>query len=231
MKIEKHPAYKYAIDVVNGDIPSNKYIIKTCQHFLDDLKKQKDDGFKYILDMNNVMLITEVTKLINMASGLKVGATAHDSLVGFQWFFLINALCWKEKSDLEKRRYEKNILLIGRKSGKTFLVALTFILLMLTEPKFSEFYSVAPNLELSGIVKKEMMQLLDASPAINKRFKVFADRIECELKKSKFKNLATSKNRMDGKHKSVSQAFLPSLNRAKTVKISCKRQYRANLLF
>lgn len=203
MEIKQHPAYQYAIDVINGDIPSNKYIIKTCQQFLDDLDKQNDEDFKYILDMNNVTLITEVTKLINMASGLKVGATAHDSLVGFQWFFLVNALCWKEKRDLEKRRYEKNILLIGRKSGKTFLVALTFILLMLTEPKFSEFYSVAPDADLSGLVKKEMMQLLDASPAISKRFKVFADRIECELKKSKFKNLATSKNRMDGRKANV----------------------------
>lgn len=203
MDITKHPSYEYAVDVVNGVIPSNKYVIQVCKNFLSDIERQNDEDFKYILDLSYVELITNMSKLINMASGLKVGATAYDSLVGFQWFFLINSLCWKEKEDLEKRRYEKNILLIGRKSGKTFLVGLTFILLMLLEPKFSEFYSVAPSLELSSIIKKEMEQLLSASPAVAKYFKVLADRIECTLKETKFKNLATSKNRMDGRKASV----------------------------
>lgn len=203
IEFKQHEAYKYALDVVDGVIPSNKYITRVCEKFLEDIDNQENDGFPYVLDMNYVELITNMTKLINMASGLKVGMTAYDALTGFQWFFLINSLCWKEKKDLEKRRYEKNILLIGRKSGKTFLVGLTFILLMLLEPKFSEFYSVAPSLELSSIIKKEMEQLLSASPHVSKYFKVLADRIECTLKETKFKNLATSKNRMDGRKASV----------------------------
>ena len=34
------------------------------------------------------------------------------------------------------------------------------------EPEFSEFYSVAPDRELSSIVKKELEQTISASPLI-----------------------------------------------------------------
>lgn len=88
-------------------------------------------------------------------------------------FFLVNALCWKYKQNPIKRRYEKSVLLIGRKSGKSFLVALIFILLLLIEPEYSEFYSVAPDKELSSIVKKEVEQTITAShPSIQKQFQI-----------------------------------------------------------
>lgn len=83
---------------------------------------------------------------------------------------------------------------------KTFLTALVFILLLLIEPRFSEFYSVAPDRELSSMIKKEMEQLIDSSPAISKHFTVLRGEIRCDLKKSKFINLATSNNRMDGRY-------------------------------
>lgn len=82
---------------------------------------------------------------------------------------------------------------------KTFLVALLFILLLLLEPEYSEFYSVAPDRELSSIVKKEMEQTIEKSPIINKHFKIVRGEIRCLLTKSKFVPLATSENRMDGK--------------------------------
>lgn len=53
-----------------------------------------------------------------MADGHKAGTPVKDSLADFQWYFLVNALCWKHKDNPEKRRYEKSVLLIARKSGK-----------------------------------------------------------------------------------------------------------------
>jgi len=53
-----------------------------------------------------------------MPNGIKVGKPIGDCLAGFQWFFIINALCWKEKDNHDKRRYEKSVLLIGRKNGE-----------------------------------------------------------------------------------------------------------------
>ena len=52
-----------------------------------------------------------------MASGPAAGTPVHDALAGFQWFFLVNTLCWKHRDNREKRKHEKAVLLIARKSG------------------------------------------------------------------------------------------------------------------
>lgn len=194
--IRSHKSYIYAQDVASGKIISAKYIIIACKKFLADVE---NPNCKYKIDTEQLKLITGLTALINMATGLKVGISAKDALAGFQWFFLVNALCWFHKDRPEKRRYEKSVLLIARKSGKSFLVGLIFLILMILEPDFSEFYSVAPDRELSSIVKKEIQQMIDASPAISKYFITLRSEIRCTLKKSKFIPLATSDNRMDGR--------------------------------
>lgn len=200
---KKHPAYQYAVDVTSNKFPANKDIIKVCQNFLEDIDANDNDDFEFWFDYKFAQIITAMTKLINMASGIRAGEPVHDSLAPFQWFFIINALCWKHRDNHERRRYEQSTLLIARKSGKTFLVALIFILLLLLEPQFSEFYSVAPDRELSSIVKKEMEQHITSSPLISKHFKVTRSEIRCVLTKSKFIPLATSDNRMDGRKANV----------------------------
>lgn len=200
MNIKEHKAYEYALRVVNGEEIAGKYIIKACQRFLDDIDNPE---CKYFIKESELKLITNLTKLINMATGLKVGISAHDALAGFQWFFLVNALCWYHKDNPKKRRYEKSVLLIARKSGKSFLVGLIFIILLLIEPEFSEFYSVAPDRELSSIVKKEIEQMIQASPLIESRFKALRSELRCELTKSKYVPLANSENRMDGRKANV----------------------------
>lgn len=200
MNILDHKSYQYAKDVVDGKIVSAKYIKKACQNFIDDVH---DPSCKYFIDEEKLSLITNLTKLINMADGLRVGQSAYESLVGFQWFFLVNALCWYHKDNKEKRRYEKSVLLIARKSGKSFLTALLILILMILEPKNSEFYSVAPDRELSSIVKNEIAKMLEASPLINNKFKTVRAEVRFELKKSKFIPLAYSENRLDGRKANV----------------------------
>lgn len=201
-EFESHPAYIYAKKVVNKEIDENEDVYLQCKLFMDKLENDLE-GDEYFFDYDIAELVTNLTKLIMMASGSRAGTPAHDALAGFQWFFIINVFCWKHNDNPDKRQYENNILLIARKSGKTFLTALVFILLLLIEPRFSEFYSVAPDRELSSMIKKEMEQLIDSSPAISKHFTVLRGEIRCDLKKSKFINLATSNNRMDGRKANV----------------------------
>jgi phage terminase large subunit-like protein len=200
MNIKEHKAYQYALDVVEGKILTGKYIKKECKKFLTDLE---NPDCKYFIDEGEVEKITNLTKLVNMASGPAAGKSAHDALAGFQWYFIVNALCWKHKANHEKRRYERSVLLIARKSGKSFLVGLIFILLLLIEPQFSEFYSVAPDRELSSIVKKELEQMLSSSPLLTKHFETTRAETRCKATKSKFVPLATSENRMDGRKANV----------------------------
>lgn len=200
---KNHPAYQYAVDVTSDKFPTNNDIRKVCQTFLEDLEQNENEDFEFWFDYKFAQVITAMTKLINMASGIRAGEPVHDSLAPFQWFFIINALCWKYRDNHQKRRYEQSVLLIARKSGKTFLVALIFILLLLLEPQYSEFYSVAPDRELSSIVKKEMEQQIEKSPLISKHFKIVRSEIRCTLTKSKYVPLATSDNRMDGRKANV----------------------------
>lgn len=202
-KFKQHEAYIYAEKVRNGELIENKYIKKTVDIFFDNLEKNEDENYQYYFDYEFLELVTQMTMLINMASGPAVGTPVHDALAGFQWFFLVNTLCWKHRDNKEKRKYEKSVLLIARKSGKTFLVAILFLLLLLLEPQYSEFYSVAPDKELSSIIKKEMEQHIEKSPLISKHFRILNSEIRCLLTKSKFTPLATSNNRMDGRKANV----------------------------
>lgn len=113
--IIEHPSYQYAKDVVDGKIISGKYIFKECQKFLNELENEDSE---YFLDIDTLEMIDGLTRLINMPDGVRKGQSAYDSLGGFQWYFIVNVLCWKHKSNPEKRKYEKSIMLIGRKNGK-----------------------------------------------------------------------------------------------------------------
>ena len=195
-----NPAIDYCNRVVNKEIPAPKYVKKQCKEFL---KIVNGKSRKYFLDVKEVQLIENATKLMNMASGLAVGKSVYESLVGFQWLFIIAILCVKHKDNPEKRRYETATLLISRKNGKTFLIAVIFAILLIIEPKFSEFYSVAADGELSRIVKKELDQLIISSPLIDKHFRIKRDVVECNLTKSMYKPLNYSNNRLDGRKSNV----------------------------
>ena len=84
------------------------------------------------------------------------------------------------------------------------------------EPDFSEFYSVAPDKQLSTIIKQEMGKMIQVSPDLADAFDVLRSEIRCSPTKSTMVPLANSDGRLDGKQ--LTKKFLPSLNRAKSVK-------------
>lgn len=198
--IKKHKSYLYAKGVVENKIPAPKYVKIQCQEFKDIAEGKSD---KNVIDTNMVKKIDGLLKLMNMADGLKAGKTVYESLAGFQWLFIIAILTVKHKEDIEKRRYELATMLIGRKSGKTFIIAVIFALLLLLEPEFSQFYSVAADGELSRLVKTELEKLLSVSPLLKNRFIVRRTDVTCKLTNNVYKPLNYSRNRMDGRMASV----------------------------
>lgn len=114
-RFKNHPAYVYAEGVVNEDFPTNVYIKKVANDFLKELDNPDS---KYFFDYDLAEDIDALLGLIIVPSGVAVGKKVNEMLAGFQWFFILNALAWKMAEDHEKRRYEKSILLIARKSGK-----------------------------------------------------------------------------------------------------------------
>lgn len=194
-------AYKYASDVVNYKIPAPKYVIKQCQEFL-DIADGKNP--KYLINKPKVKQIESILKILIMPKGLKAGQSIYECSCGYQWVFYISILCVVYRNNLDKRRYETAILEIARKNFKTYTIATIFILLFLLEPKYSKFYSVAPDGSLSREVKTAIEETLKSSPLIyihkeTKRFKILRDYIQFNLTESRYYPLNYSSSRMDGK--------------------------------
>ena len=193
-------AYEYAKRSIRSkDVP--KYVKKQCREFI-RIADGKDE--KYFLDEKKVAQIESVLKLLVMPKGLKAGQTLYECSTQYQWLFYISILAIVHRDNPSKRKYETAILEICRKNFKTFTVATMFILLFLLEPKYSKFYSVAPDGSLSREVKTAIEEILRSSPLIYKhkdtpRFKLLRDYIHFNLTESRYVPLNYSSSRLDGK--------------------------------
>lgn len=183
-------AFKYANDVVSGKEVTTWEVKKQCEIFLNDYNnRQFEDGFEFYFDEKKLKKINSLLKLINFATGFVAEKQVLDRLANFQAFFIANIFGWRFKDKPYKFRYNNNTLFIARKNAKTALIAIIFILLMLTEQKYSEFYSICLTKELAAEIKKEMQQIINASPLIKKHFKISeaqTGRITCKITKSYF---------------------------------------------
>lgn len=192
--------------VAEGKVNAPKFVKLQVKEFL-SIANNKDSSYK--IDENKVRTIGELLKLLIMPKGLKANATVYDAMAGFQWLFIIAILCTVERDNPDKRRYENAILEICRKNGKTFLIAVLFILLFFIEPKFSKFYSVAPDGSLSREIKTAIEEILRSSPAMlgkmngKEKFKMLRDYIHCNITENRYIPLNYSTGRLDGKLPSV----------------------------
>lgn len=192
--------------VAESKINAPKFVKLQIKEFL-SIANNKDSRYK--IDENKVRTIGELLKLLIMPKGLKANTTVYDAMAGFQWLFIIAILCTVERDNPDKRRYENAILEICRKNGKTFLIAVLFILLFFIEPKFSKFYSVAPDGSLSREIKTAIEEILRSSPAMlgkmngKEKFKMLRDYIHCNITENRYIPLNYSTGRLDGKLPSV----------------------------
>lgn len=178
-----------------------KYVKKQMKVFLKDYDGKNK---KYFVDESKVKMIEEILKLLIMPKGLKAGQTLYECSTGYQWVFYTAIICTVHRDNPKRRRYETGILEICRKNFKTFTIATIFILLFLTEPMFSKFYSVAPDGSLSREIREAMSEIIRSSPKIyewkgEKRFKILRDYILFKPLQSKYEPLSFSTSRMDGK--------------------------------
>lgn len=159
---------------------------------------------KYIVSDQKVKQIENILKLLVMPKGLRAGSTLYDCTTGYQWLFYTAILCVVHRENPKKRRYETGVLEICRKNFKTYTIATIFIILFLTEPQFSKFYSVAPDGSLSREIREAIAETIRSSPLVyehkgGKRFKVLRDYIMFKPTQTQYIPLSYSTSRMDGK--------------------------------
>lgn len=159
---------------------------------------------KYVISRRKLTQIEGILKLLIMPKGLKAGKTLYECTTGYQWLFYTAIFCTVYRDNPEKRRYETGVLELCRKNFKTYTIATCFIILFLTEPRFSKFYSVAPDGSLSREIREAIAETIRSSPMVYehreaKRFKILRDYIMFKPTQTQYIPLSYSTSRMDGK--------------------------------
>ena len=195
-----HKAYEFAKKSIRAKT-TPKYVKLQLKEFL-RIWDGKDK--KYKISEKKLAQVENILKILIMPKGLKAGQPLSECTTGYQWIFYTAILCTVYRDNEAKRRYETGVLEICRKNFKTYTISTIFILLFLTEPMFSKFYSVAPDGSLSREIREAMAETIRSSPMIyeykdQKRFKILRDYILFKPTQSQYVPLSYSTSRMDGK--------------------------------
>jgi phage terminase large subunit-like protein len=200
MELEQNKAYEFCRNSVKKKT-TPRYVKLQMKAWM-RICEGKDK--KYTINEHKLRQVRNILKLLIMPKGLKAGETLYACTTGYQWLFYIAILCTVYRSDEKKRRYETGILELCRKNFKTYTIATIFIILFLTEPQFSKFYSVAPDGALSREIREAIAETIRSSPLVydnkgTKRFKILRDYIMFKNTQTQYIPLSYSTSRMDGR--------------------------------
>lgn len=186
-------AYKYAKTCVRKNYnKAPKYVKKQCKEWIKIADGKSKEAF---VDLAAYEKLCRILKLIMHPD---TGKSMYESLENYAWLLITAVFCTKSKKD-GTMYYRTAILEIARKNYKTFVSAVIFIIGMLTLPRFSRLFSVAPDYKLSSELRLACRKIIKVSPALDKHFKVMRDMISCKATDSEYTPLAYSTDRMDGK--------------------------------
>ena len=194
---------KWAVRPKNAKVP--KYVKKQCAAWIKIANGKDKEAY---IDTEEYERLIRILRLMVHPD---LHQTLDVSLEKYAMFFITAIFCTKlkNKENLDIRYYTTALLKISRKNFKTFNSAVIFILLMLTEPQFSRFFSVAPDLKLSKELQGAIRKIIKSSPCLSDKnnlvFQPLRSEIRCLITESEYIPLAYSEDRMDGKQ---ANAFL-----------------------
>lgn len=176
------------------------YVKLQAEQWLDILRGNNSEAYV------DEAAYSKVCKMLKMMIHPDLGCSMYEGLEDYAWLLIVATLCTRCRED-RSRYYETAVLEIARKNFKTFNSAVIFILLLLTEPRFSRFFSVAPDLKLSGELKVAIRKIIKSSPILADEsiFKILRSEVRCKLTDSEYTPLAYSNDKLDGK---LAHAFL-----------------------
>lgn len=193
--VKKSRVYKYALWAAEPDnYYVGRYVKLQAVQWLEIADGKSEDA--YVCEKH----WKKITKLLKIIMHPDLGHSMYEGLEDYAVLFIYALFCTKRRTD-RLRYYETGLLEIARKNFKTFTSAVIFIIGLLTEPRFSRFFSVAPDLKLSSELHIVVKKIIKSSPCLadEKIFKLMRKEIRCKLTESEYTPLAYSQDRMDGK--------------------------------
>lgn len=199
--IQESKAYQYCEWAIENDNKKAPHYVKLqCQSWKDIADGKGQEA--YVSEET----YEKIEKLLHLMIHPDLHKPLDESLEPYAAFFITAVFCTKmidPDDKIEVRFYENALLKIARKNFKTFNAGVIFILLMLTEPRFSRFFSVAPDLKLSKELQIAIKKIIKSSPLLSDElspvFKTLRSEIRCLLTESEYTPLAYSEDKMDGK--------------------------------
>lgn len=210
-------AYQYArwaLEETEGKAPH--YVKLQAEQWLDIADGHDPEAY---VDEGRYEKICKILKLLVHPD---LHCSIYEGIEDYAWFFIVATLCTMCRPESKRyvlsgadpdktkiRYYETALLEIGRKNHKTFYSAVIFVLLMLEEPSFSRFFSVAPDLDLSAELQTALKKIIKSSPVVYDEedpvFKILTKQIRCLINDNEYTPLAYSRDGLDGK---LAQAWL-----------------------
>lgn len=195
MDVRSTRAYSYAAWAAqenNRYVP--KYVRLQAQKWLEIADGNDADAF-----ISEAML-KKVCKLLKIINHPDLNRPMYDALEDYAVWLVIAVFCTLQRGT-GQLYYRTALLEISRKNFKTFTSAVIFIIGMLISPRFSRFFSVAPDLKLSKELQGAIKKIIKSSPLLSddKIIRVMRNEVRCILTDSEYTPLAYSEDKMDGK--------------------------------
>lgn len=199
-----HKAYQYAAWCLEHPDYAPVYVRKQCENWInvaDGLDKEAE------LDLDAV---DKMERLLKIMVHPDLHCPVYDGLEPYAWLMITATFCTMLRNAEHPTRYYITTLLeIARKNFKTFNSGVIFILLLLTEPPFSRFFSVAPDLRASSELRLAVRKIIKVSPALSDEtdpaFKNLRSQVRCLINENEYTPLAYSEDSMDS---TLANAFL-----------------------
>ncbi len=192
----EHKAYQYAVWCLEHPDYAPVYVRKQCESWI-NIADGLDPDAEIDLDA-----VARMERLLKVMVHPDLRCSVYDGLEPYAWLMITATFCTMLKgADIATRYYITTLLEIARKNFKTFNSGVIFILLMLTEPEFSRFFSVAPDLRASSELKLAVRKIIKVSPALSDEeepaFKNLRSQVRCLINENEYTPLAYSEDSMD----------------------------------
>lgn len=161
-------AHRYIASVLDGSIPSCKWVRLACERQLRDLKQSEDESYPYQFDVSAAERVCRFVELSPHIKGKKfAGKLIH--LEDWQCFILTVVFGWLNKFT-KLRRFRRAYSEIAKGNGKSALTSAVSNYMAFAEGEpGAEVYSAATNRDQAKIVWSVSHAMLRAMPEFCER--------------------------------------------------------------
>ena len=160
---------EYAREVVSGGVVCGNLHRLACQRHLNDLSRQRTDGFPYYWDVEAATRVLDYAETLTIAEGAEPRPVR---LIPSQAFDIGCTFGWKKTAN-DCRRFRRRYKSVARQNGKTMENGLmgTYVA-GFSGYKYGKLFTVATKKRQARLAWEEMAKFVTADPDLGELFRV-----------------------------------------------------------